>query len=451
MRLIAFALLFSLVAPSLARSQDAATRQSRTMATELMLDSRGDAALAEYAEEHLADSFRAGFEGEVALMDYLRSMRDRVGPVGGVGLMMDDTGGMELHISNRDHRSVVALRLDTEAPYRITELSVASTESKEQGPRITWNNLESTLEDATEKGFSGSVLVIRDGKVVLDRGFGFADPDKKHSVTPETVFAIGSTPIDFTHGAVLKLMETGKLSLEDPITKYFDDVPADKAGITLEHLRTGQSGLIDFPGIPGVDENLDLSWIDRAEFLRRVFAAPLQFEPGTSEQHSHCAWGVLAAVIELVSSQDYEEFLREHFFVPAGMTRTGHYPLAQEFGAAEVASGLGGNIWGDINSPAHWGETSWLVLGSGGMVSTPGDLWRWRQFLASGQAFGEEAQRRIGVGRVFLAEGGNDRGFINTIGAGGDSLVIVCSNSHAEMDDFTAQVAMAVARLGAGE
>lgn len=434
-----------------ASAEQASVRQTRTMATEHMLDSHGDDALRQFSEQHLAPAYRESFENEEALLAHLRALRTQVAPVGGVGLMIDAMGGIELHISNRERKSVVAMRLEPEAPHRITKLELESSDTKNTGPRVTWDTLEQTLEEAAAKGFSGSVLAVHAGEVVLDRGFGHADPERKHPVTPETLFAIGSTPIDFTHGAVLKLEKLGKLSLSDPLAKYIDDVPADKRGITLEHLRTGQSGLIDFPGILGVDENLDLSWIDRDEFLRRVFAAPLMFEPGSSEQHSHCAWGMLAAVVEIAAGQSYEVFLREHFFTPAGMERTGHYSLAKRFPAAEVAVGLGGNTWGIVNSPAHWGETSWLVLGSGGMVSTPRDLYRWREFLSSGKAFGAAGQRKYGVGGVFMAEGGNDRGFINTIGSRGGDVVIVCSNSHVAMDDFTSQVAMAAAGVGTGE
>jgi hypothetical protein len=104
-----------------------------------------------------------------------------------------------------------------------------------------------------------------------------------------------------------------------------------------------------------------------------------------------------------------------------------------------------------VNSPAHWGQTSWLVLGSGGLVSTPRDLWRWREFLASGELLNERARQKLGLGGVTLKEGGNDRGFINTIGASGQDLVIVCSNSHVAMGDFAARVALAAARVGADE
>ncbi len=139
------------------------------------------------------------------------------------------------------------------------------------------------------------------------------------------------------------------------------------------------------------------------------------------------------------------------------MSRTGHYPLSNRFPATEVAVGLGGNVtgrantWGDVNSPQHWGETSWLVLGSGGMVSTPHDLYRWRNFIASGNVLAGPAQRKYGIGGEFVVVGGNDRGFINTIGMSGETMLILCSNSHVEMDDMAAQLGMSLSDLAAGD
>lgn len=439
------ALLLAIAARE-APAQSDSPRQLRTMATERMLDSRDDGALRTYAQEHLSPAYRSSFASEDELVDHLRAIRKGAGPVGGVGLMVA-SDGIRLHVSNRRAKSVVLLRLEENAPHLITHLELESSEEKSAGSRITWNDLERTLREAEANGFCGSVLAVRDGEVVLDRGYGFADPQKQHPVTPNTLFAIGSTPIDFTHGAILKLAEDGKLSLDDPITKYFDDLPADKRGITLEHLRTGQSGLQNFHGILGVDENPDLTWIDRETAIRRIFERELLFDPGTDEAHSHSAWGVLAAVVEIVSEQSYDEYLEQRFFQPAGMDRTGSYSITLEFPESEVAVGLGGNVYGEVNSPRYWGPTSWLVLGSGGMVSTTGDLRRWQEFLESGKAFGAESQRRYGIGGVFLGEGGNDRGFINTIGIGGGNHVIVCSNSHVAMDDATAQLALALAEL----
>jgi CubicO group peptidase (beta-lactamase class C family) len=449
-RVAVLALLTVIAATSNSSAQSGSPGERRAMATEHMLDTHGDEALRAYAQENLSAEYQATFDGEAAMLAHLRSIRESAGPVGGVGLMIT-TDGIRLQVSNRDRESVVLLRVQDQMPHLITHLELESTEAKSEGPHVTWDDLESILRDAEAKGFCGSVLAVHDGEVVLDRGYGFADPQKEHPVTSKTIFAIGSTPIDFTHAAILKLAQEGKLSLDDPITRYFDDVPEDKRGITLEHLRTGTSGLQNFHGIVGVDENLDLTWIDRGTAMRRIFGRELLFEPGTDEAHSHSAWGVLAAVIEIVSGQSYDDYLRENFFEPAGMHRTGPYPITLEFPASEIAVGLGGNVYGEVNSPRYWGKTSWLVLGSGGMVSTPRDLHRWRRFLESGKVLNDEFQRKYGIGGVFLDEGGNDRGFINTIGRHGKDEVIVCSNAHVAMDDATAELAMALARLATGE
>jgi CubicO group peptidase (beta-lactamase class C family) len=438
-------LLALLAFPHAVFSAQDTERHARMQAVEAMFETEDDDALRAFAGEHLAPAYIDSFEGEQALLTHLRQVRSAVQPVGGIGITVE-AGRIRLHVESRELESVVAFELEDEAPYRIDLLVLESSGPRERGPVMTWDTLEASLEEAAENGFSGSILALRGGEVVLDRGFGYADPEKRHPVTPDTLFAIGSTPIDFTHGGILKLEELGLLSLNDPLTRWFEDVPEDKRGITLEHLRTGRSGLLDFPGIAGVDENLDLSWIDRAEFLRRVFSSELLFEPGTRERHSHAAWGVLAAVIEVVTGQGYEEFLRESFFEPAGMERTGHYPHAKGFPMSEVAVGLGGNVWGEVNAPPYWGETSWLVLGSGGMVSTPRDLARWRRFLATEDGLWEEGRQRYGLGGVMMGEGGNDRGFINTLGFDGDDWIIVCSNAHVGMNDETARIAMAAAR-----
>jgi len=446
-KLLTVVLLALLAVSSVAQERS----QRRMQGVEELLESRGDGPLRSFAKEHLAPAYRESFADEKALLDHLRGLREKVGRVGGVAVTVDGDGRVRLVVKSRERESVVAFVLESSEPQRIVELVLESSKPREVGPVFTWDTLEEGLVKAAADGFSGSVLAVKDGEVVLDRGFGHADPGKRHPVTQETLFAIGSTPIDFTHGAILLLEELGELALDDPLARWLEDVPADKRGITLEHLRTGRSGLLDFPGIEGVDANLDLSWIDRAEFLRRVLGSKLLFEPGTRERHSHAAWGVLAAVVEVVSGQGYEEFLRANFFEPAGMLRTGHYPLAKTFPAAEVAVGLGGNVWGEVNAPPFWGQTSWLVLGSGGMVSTPRDLRRWWRFLGSEAGLGAAARRKYGLEGTFLGEGGNDRGFINTLGIRGDDLVIVCSNSHVAMDDATAQVALAAARVATGE
>ena len=291
---------------------------------------------------------------------------------------------------------------------------------------ITWENLEERLARAAEAGFSGSVLVVRDGKTFLDRAYGFADRDKRIPNRTDTIYAIGSTPIDFTRAGILLLAQRGKVDLGDRITKYLDGVPRDKRGITLEHLMEGRSGLRDFHGRPS-DPNPDHFFIDRDEAMRRIFEGELLFAPGEGRRHSHSAWGVLAAVIEIVSGTTYPEFTRRHLFGPAGMEDTGFF--GEPYDADRMALGYGGETSGTVNAPPYWGPPSWLVMGSGGQVSTTGDLRRWHRALADGKILDPEHLRLYWASPGSVLAGGDMFGFEIVYTQGPDTMMVLISNA----------------------
>jgi CubicO group peptidase (beta-lactamase class C family) len=293
------------------------------------------------------------------------------------------------------------------------------------GTPLTWASAPQALEQAEAQGFSGSVLLVRDGEIVLNEGYGFADRDRQIPNTPETIFAIGSTPIDFTHVAILQLLDQGKLDLNDPISRFFDGFPEDKRAITLEHLRTGASGLPDFPYLPGVDEDPDHSPLSRDEFIERARNAELLFTPGTDRVHSHFAWGVLAAVVEVASAQSYRDYITEHVLKPAGMTRTGFH--GDQFPGETLAIGYESKTWGEINAPDHWDETSWLVMGSGGMVGTTGDLFRFNRALKDGTLLSPNVHHLFPSDGVYA--NGNMYGFETYYNHGGDTLFYLNSNN----------------------
>ena len=117
-------------------------------------------------------------------------------------------------------------------------------------PPVTWDTLDARMNWEAKHGYSGVVLVARDGKVAFHKAYGLANRDKKIAMRPDTILAIGSTPIDFTKAGILLLAQRGKLKLSDPITKYFENVPADKRPITIQQLMSGRSGLQDFHDLP---------------------------------------------------------------------------------------------------------------------------------------------------------------------------------------------------------
>ena len=287
------------------------------------------------------------------------------------------------------------------------------------GSPWTWDTLAERMQEAEASGFAGSVVVVRGGEVVLHEGYGVAQ-------RPDTIYAIGSTPIDFTHVGILLLEQEGKLRLDKKITAFFDDVPDDKRDITLNHLRSGQSGLPDFHDLP-TDRDPDHSYIDRDEAIRRIMNQKLLFAPGMDERHSHSAWGVLAAVIEVVSGMTYPEFTCERLFEPAGMVDTGFF--GEDYDEDRMAIGHGSKRDGEINAPPYWGPTSWLVMGSGGQVSTVGDLMRWIRTLRAGDILDRQHQQMYFPPAGELCVGGDMYGFGAIYTQGPDSWFVLLSNA----------------------
>lgn len=294
------------------------------------------------------------------------------------------------------------------------------------GP-LTWENLESELDHwAEENAIDGAVLITRDGEIALNKGWGKSNREKEFSNGPDTIFAIGSCPIDFTHAGILLLKDRGKLDLNDPITKFFDNVPDDKKSITIRHLMTGASGLPDFHDVP-TDENPDHSWIDRDEAVRRIFGQKLLFEPGKGNEHSHSAWGLLAAIIEIASDQSYQDFSRENLYKPAGMVDTGFF--GEPIDEKRVAVGYGFRKSSEPNSPPNWGKTSWLVMGSGGQVSTLADIYRWEIAICDRKILSPEStELYLGKGGGVSADG-DMFGFEFVHSHNPESLFMLISNS----------------------
>lgn len=423
-------------------------RQQRARAIEDLLQTRGDDALRQFIDQHLAPKYRDSFPTD-ELMAKLRKMRDGVGEFGGVLFQPVGEDGLRVVLRDGPRESSILLRIEPEPPHRIVFLEFEGTrsiaEAGDPSPPYTWETLAARLDEEEKAGFSGTVLVVRGGKIFLHEGYGLADRDKKTPNTTGTIYAIGSVPIDFTKGAILKLEETGKLKTSDPIAKYLPSVPEDKRSMTIDHLMHGSSGLPNFHDVRGVDEDPDLSWIDRETALSRILGQKLLFPPGQGRAHSHSAWVLLAAIVEIASGQTYGAFLRASFFEPAGMKDTGLHEDAERIAGERFAIGYEGKSAGKMNTPKHWGRTSWLVMGSGGMYSTPLDLFRWMEGIRSGETLLPAEAAKYWSGGVL--SGGDQRGFYCIYTEGPVDLAILCSNAHSVSNDRATLVGERLVRL----
>jgi CubicO group peptidase (beta-lactamase class C family) len=160
-----------------------------------------------------------------------------------------------------------------------------------------------------------SLAVIKNGEIVLAKGYGLANVEHQVPVKPETVFQSGSMGKQFTATAVMMLVEEGKLSLDDRITKFFPDAPDTWRNITVRHLLTHTSGMGDYPD----DFDLRRDYTED-ELVQRIKTIPLAFQPGEKWSYSNLAYVTLGILIHKVSGKFYGDFLQERVFKPLGMT-----------------------------------------------------------------------------------------------------------------------------------
>ncbi|MGV0028515.1 serine hydrolase domain-containing protein [Phormidesmis priestleyi] len=218
--------------------------------------------------------------------------------------------------------------------------------------------------------FSGSVLIARNGKVLVRTGYGEADREKHVANTAQTKFRIGSMTKQFTAMAILILQARGKLNVHDRICTYLSECPATWQKITLHHLLTHTSGIPDFTRFPDF-QTTQGSPSSPTRTIARFKKKPLDFQPGEKFSYSNSGYILLGAIIEQVSGATYEAFLRDNIFVPLQMVNSGY-----DHNNSDLAVG-----YRDQTSvPADFIDMS-IPYAAGGLYSTVEDLYRWDQAL----------------------------------------------------------------------
>lgn len=243
-------------------------------------------------------------------------------------------------------------------------------------------NLQKYLELlASEKGFSGQVLISKDNQILIRQGYGLVDYEKKIKSTPTTTFSIGSITKQFTAASIIQLAEKGLLKFDDPISKYLPTVPHGKQ-ITIHQLLTHTSGLYNFkPEELPQFSHLDITNLSYEDLIALIQNKPLSFKPGTRYEYSNTGYYLLSKLVEEVSGQSFEQYLSEHLFTPAGLLKTSpSYQLSQK--KVEAKGYLGGPVpIQDKIDPIILN----IAAGAGFLSSNVDDLYRWNKALYSGQ------------------------------------------------------------------
>jgi CubicO group peptidase (beta-lactamase class C family) len=246
-----------------------------------------------------------------------------------------------------------------------------------------------SLDRLWPEGAGGTVLSARDGKLTACRGLGMADRRRHVKARCHTAYDVMSMTKQFTAAAILKLEMMGALGVSDPLSHHLGPVPADKEPITLHQLLTHSSGLRSSLGG-------DYEPVSREELVARALGSKLRSAPGARYRYSNAGYSLLAAVVEKASGMGYEEFLRKHLFLPAGMKHTGYVLPAWGRGRVAVEYDERGKPRGrPFEHP--WADDGpyWNLRGNGGMLSTARDMFRWYLALRGDRVLNVEAKRKL--------------------------------------------------------
>ena len=230
--------------------------------------------------------------------------------------------------------------------------------------------LDRILARATEEGGKPGIAVAiqRGTQVIYSKGFGYADLEHRVPVTADTVFPIGSITKTMTGLAIAQLLAAGKIDLDAPAGKYVPGLPPPARDALVRHLLNHTSGLVNYTELPEFPRGAERP-VTRAEVLGWFSSKPLQFEPGTRYNYTNSGTFLLGLIIEHVSGQTYEEYVRQNIFTSFGMQ---HTSMADwRVLVSHRAHGYQRGKTGWVNAPRY---DPLVAFSAGSVMSTTGDM-----------------------------------------------------------------------------
>ena len=235
--------------------------------------------------------------------------------------------------------------------------------------------------------FNGNVLVAKEGKVVYQKNFGFANFDNGAKLNDSSMFDLASVSKAFTSMAIMMLHEEGKIGYDDDVRKYLPELPYE--GMTVRHFLTHTSGIPEYEEL--MMQNFDNKKIaSNADVLKMLakLKPPIKFKPGEKWSYSNTAYAMLATIVERVSGEKFGDFLRARIFTPLDMKRTRVYITRR---SGEVLDNYAyGYVWIDSLKkyvlPDSSKEFTYVytldgIQGDGVVNSTTPDLFKWNEAL----------------------------------------------------------------------
>lgn len=289
--------------------------------------------------------------------------------------------------------------------------------------------------------FSGTVLVAKEGNILVSKGYGCANHELDVSNKADTKFRIGSVTKQFTSLLIIKLEEENKLNVSDSISKFIPDYPRGDE-ITIHQLLTHTSGIPDILEIEGF-EDIKRDPLTTKEVVDFFKNEPLGFEPGSKYDYSNSGYVLLTYIIEIVTGKLYSEFINEIILSPLGMNNTcmdSHSSLIKNRadGYYPAADGLANAPYLSMTIPA----------GGGGLLTTVEDMYKWDRSLYTEKLISKKSLDKIftpysdsgtycygwrkseDFGHACFQHGGGIEGFVCVVKryVNDDAFIVVLSN-----------------------
>ena len=231
--------------------------------------------------------------------------------------------------------------------------------------------------------FNGNALIAQQGKILLQKSYGYKNFANEVLNDSNTIFQIGSVTKQFTATVILKLQEEGKLSIQDKLSKYFPQFKYAN-DITLENLLTHTSGIYNYTNdIDEADAGIVCNPIDKQLALDIIFKHELDFKPGTQFRYCNSGYYLLGMIIEKVTGKSYEQNVRDIIFTPLQMTHS--FFDFKHAADTNIATGYQSLSDTSAMEATAWRWDSTVTYAAGGIFSTTGDLYKWAQAIGGKQ------------------------------------------------------------------
>jgi CubicO group peptidase (beta-lactamase class C family) len=336
----------------------------------------------------------------------------------------------------------------------LTPVAAQSTASVRPGAASLAAGIDSLADSLAAGPVVGmSIVVARGPEVLLAKGYGLSDREANTPATAGTVYQIGSVTKQFTAAAIMRLVEEGRVSLDDEITKYLPDFPTQGKTVTIRHLLNHTSGIRSYTGFLRLTDSMAVSVI-----YDSIKAQPFDFEPGTELRYNNSGYVLLGLVLERVTAKPYADLVQEWFFTPLGMNDTGYCGAGGTHPPEGYRPGL-------MDAKTRVRPVDMRVpFAAGALCSTAPDLARWTWALATGKvvqpasyaamtagtALSDGKRLTYGYalaadtvhGRVMIHHGGGIPGFVSEAGIfpADSTIVVVLVNTETNVGTIAQRV-----------